>query len=101
MTKENRDEALERAGEVAKDIIAELDLFEIDYQSSIPTATPPTTRASLTVTESTIKSHSTVAQHMLELKKNPLLPMPNASGMKKKSITFFAEITRRLQIKTL
>ena len=73
MTKENRDEALERAGEVAKDIIAELDHFKIDHQSSIPTATPPTTRASLTVTASAIKSHSTVAQHMHELKKEPFI----------------------------
>ena len=73
MTKENRDEALERAGEVAKDIIAELDHFKIDHQSSIPTATPPTTRASLTVTASAIKSHSTVAQHMHELKKGNYL----------------------------
>ena len=72
MTKENRDEALKRAGEVAKDIIAELDHFKIDYQSSIPTATPPTTRAGLTVIEGTIRSHSIVAQQMRELKKRTL-----------------------------
>ena len=73
MAKENRDEALKRAGEVAKDIIAELDHFKIDHQSSIPAATPPTTRASLTVTAAAIKSHSTVAQHMHELKKEPFI----------------------------
>ena len=73
MTKENRDEAMERAGEVAKDIIAELDHFEIDYQSSIPTATPPKTRAEVNVIEATKRIYITVAQQILELKKEPFI----------------------------
>lgn len=73
MAKENRDEALKRAGEVAKDIIAELDHFEVDYQSSIPTTKPPTTRDRIAVTESSIKSHNIVAQNMRELKKEPFI----------------------------
>ncbi len=73
MTKEKRDEALERAGEVAKDIIAELDHFEINYQSSIPTATPPKTRAEVNVIEAARRSYITVAQQMLELKKEPFI----------------------------
>ena len=73
MAKENRDEALKRAGEVAKDIISEFDYFKIDYQSSFPTATPPKTRAEVNVIKAAERSHITVAQQMLELKKEPFV----------------------------
>ena len=73
MDKENQNEAQTRAGEVAKDIIAELDHFKIDYESSGPIDTPPKTRAEQTVIDSVRKSQATVAQHMHELKNEPFI----------------------------
>ena len=73
MDKGNQNEAQTRASEVAKDIIAELDHFKIDYQTSGPIATPPKTRAELTVIDSGIKSQAIVEQHMRELGNEPFI----------------------------
>ena len=73
MDKANRNEAQTRASEVAQDIIVELDHFKIDYQTSVPTVIPPTTRANLTVISSSIESQAIVEQQMRELEKEPFI----------------------------
>ena len=89
MDKGNRNDAQTRAGEVAKDIIAELDHFKVDYESSIPIATPPKTRAEQEVIDSARKTQAIVAQHMHELKNEPFIAYVKCLWDQKETVFIF------------